>query len=103
MLQYNDDVIEDTLVDNVKLPAMPLISSFVFIFDTTGSTSRAGTAYISEALEFTSGFSRVHVTPSLVLCVCFIDRCLFFFDLLILITPVLFSNSSLKICKFKTI
>jgi hypothetical protein len=57
VLQYNDDVIEDTLVDNVKLPTLPtlpLISSFVFIFDTTGATSRAGTVYISEALEFTS-------------------------------------------------
>jgi hypothetical protein len=103
MLQYNDDVIEDNLVDNVKLPTMPLISSFVFIFDTTGATSRAGTAYTSEALEFTPGFSRVRFTPSLVLCACFVDRCLFFFDLPILITPVVFSNSSLKICKLKTV
>ena len=87
-------MIEDTLVDNVKLPAMPLISSFVFIFDATSATSRAGTAYTSEALEGTHGFSGVRVTPSLVLCVCFVDRCLFFFDLLILITPVVFSNSS---------
>ena len=86
MLQYNDDVIEDTLVDNVKLPA------FVFIFDTTGATSRAGTAYPSGALVFTPGLSGVRVTPSLVLCV--VDRCLFFFDLRILITPVTSSNSS---------
>ena len=82
---------------------MPLISPFVFIFDTTGATSSAGTAYPSEALEFTLGFSGVRVTPSLVLCACFVDRCLFFFDLQIRITPVVFSNSSLKICKLKTI
>ena len=48
-------MIEDNLVDNVKLPTMPLISSFVFLFDTTGATNRAGTVYTSEALEFTSG------------------------------------------------
>jgi hypothetical protein len=56
MLQYNDNVIEDILLDNVKLPTMPLISSFVYIFDTTGATSRAGTAYSSGAPEFTPGF-----------------------------------------------
>jgi hypothetical protein len=89
-------VIEDTLVDNVKLPAIPLFSSFVFKFDTTGATSRAGTAYHSETLEFTPGFSWVRLTPSLVLCLYFVDRCLSFFDLRILITPVASSNSSLK-------
>ena len=56
MLQYNDNVIEDILLDNVKLPTMPLISSFVYIFDTTGATSREGTAYSSGAPEFTPGF-----------------------------------------------
>ena len=29
----------------------------------------------SGALEFIPGFSGVHVTRSLVLCVCFVDRC----------------------------
>jgi hypothetical protein len=47
-------------------------------------------------------FSGVRVTQSLVLCVCFVDRCLFFFfwplcclffDLQILITPLVSSNS----------
>ena len=48
-------------------------------------------------------FSRVRVTRSLVLCVCFVDRCLSFFfwwiccmsfDLWILITPLISWNSS---------
>ena len=52
-------------------------------------------------------FSGVLVTRSLVLCVCFVDRCLsfctffswplcclFFFDLQILVIPLVFSNSS---------
>ena len=51
-------------------------------------------------------FSGVHVTRSLVLCVCFVDRCLFFcifffwplyclyfFDMRTLITPLVSSNS----------
>ena len=41
-----------------------------------GATSGAGTAYLSVAPEFTLGFSGVRVTRSLVLCVCFVDRCL---------------------------
>jgi hypothetical protein len=44
----------------------------------TGVTSGAGTAYTSGAPEFTSGFSGVHVSRSLVLYVCFVDRCLSF-------------------------
>jgi len=39
--------------------------------------SGAGTAYPSGAPEFTSGFSGVRVTRSLVLCVCSVDRCLY--------------------------
>jgi hypothetical protein len=39
-------------------------------------------------------FSGVRVSRSLVLCVCFVDRCLFFFDILILITLLVSSNSS---------
>ena len=56
-------------------------------------------------------FSVVHVTQSLVLCVCFVDRCLSFFvwtlcclpffDLWILITPLVSSNSYLVIKKNK--
>ena len=52
------------------------------------------------------GFSRVRVTRSLVLCVCFVDRCLYFYfwplcclsfsDIRILIIPLVSSNSSLK-------
>jgi hypothetical protein len=68
-------------------------------------TSGAGTAYPSGAPEFTSGFIGVRVTRSLVLCACFVDRCLFFctfsfghcylffFDIRILITPLVSSNS----------
>jgi hypothetical protein len=43
-----------------------------------GATSGAGTAYPSGAPEFTPGFSGVRVTRSLVLYVCFVDRCLSF-------------------------
>jgi hypothetical protein len=47
--------------------------------NTTGATSGAGTAYPSGAPEFTPCFSwvRDRVTRSLVLCVCFVYRCLF--------------------------
>ena len=41
-------------------------------------SSGAGTAYPSGAHEFRPVFSGVHVTRSLVLYVCFVDRCLFF-------------------------
>jgi hypothetical protein len=46
--------------------------------NTTGATSGAGTAYPSGAPEFTPCFSGVRVTRSLVLYVCFVDRCLSF-------------------------
>ena len=42
------------------------------------ATSGAGTTYPSRAPEFTTGFSGVHVTRSLLLCVCFVDSCLSF-------------------------
>ena len=42
--------------------------------NTTGATSGARTAYPSGAPEFTSVFSGVCVTRSLVLCVIFVDR-----------------------------
>ena len=43
-----------------------------------GATSGPGTAYPSGAPAFTLIFSGVHVTRSLVVCVCFVDRCLSF-------------------------
>ena len=46
--------------------------------NTTGATSRAGSTYPSGAPEFTLVFNGVCVTRSLVLCVCFVDRCLSF-------------------------
>jgi hypothetical protein len=56
--------------------------------------------------------SEVRVTRSLVLCVCFVDRCLsflfwlmcrlLFFDIRILITPLVSSNSSYSIVVTKT-
>jgi hypothetical protein len=65
------------------------------------------TAHPFGAPEFTPVFSRVRVTRSLVLYVCFVDRCLsfctfsfwslcclFFFDIRILSTPLAFSSSS---------
>jgi hypothetical protein len=41
-----------------------------------GATSGTGTAYPSGAPEFTPGISGVRVTRSLVLYICFADRCL---------------------------
>ena len=74
--------------------------------NTTGVTSGAGTAYPSEAPVFTSVFSGVRVTRSLVLYICFVDRfmyiffcslcCLIFFDMRILIAPSVSTNSSLS-------
>jgi hypothetical protein len=40
--------------------------------------TEAGPAYLSWVPGFTSGFSRVRVTRSLALCVCFVDRRLSF-------------------------
>jgi hypothetical protein len=44
----------------------------------TGVISGAGTAYPFGAPEFIPGLSGVRVTRSLVLYVCFVDRCLSF-------------------------
>ena len=44
------------------------------------ATGGAGTEYPSGTPEFTPSFSGVPVTRSLVLCVCFVDRCYFSFD-----------------------
>ena len=45
--------------------------------NTTGATIEAGTAYCTGAPELTPG-SGLRLTRSLVLCVCFVDRCLSF-------------------------
>jgi hypothetical protein len=51
----------------------------VCMINMTGATSGAGTAYPSTAHVFTPDFfSEVRVTRSLVLSVCFEDRCLSF-------------------------
>ena len=69
-------------------------------------TSGAGTAYPSGAPEFTPVFSVFRVARSFVLCVCFVGHwlsfctfsfgrlCYLFFDIQILITPLVSSNSS---------
>ena len=44
----------------------------------TGATTGAGTAYHSGAPELTPVFIGVRITRSLVLYVCFVDRCLSF-------------------------
>jgi hypothetical protein len=80
--------------------------SWLVTCNTTGVTCGTGTTYPSGVHEFTPGFCVFHVTRSLNFCVmsCFVDRCLsfcpfsfcclFFFDLRILITPLLSSKSS---------
>ena len=69
-------------------------------------TSGTGTAHPSGAHEFRPIFSGVHATRSLVLYVCFVDRCLSFYlfsfghcvvcPLRILIIPLVFKTSSYK-------
>jgi hypothetical protein len=49
-----------------------------------------GTAYPSGAPEFTPVFGGVRVTRSLVLCVCFVDRCLSFCTLFLWLLCCLF-------------
>jgi hypothetical protein len=63
----------------------PFLSSFMTChrvcnsINTTGATSEAGTAYLfAEHLSSSPVFSGVRVTRSLVLCACFVDRCLSF-------------------------
>ena len=66
---------------------------------------------LPEHLSSPQAFSGVRVARSLVLCVCFVDRCLpfcpisfghcvvwFFLDIRILITPLVSSNSSCQLC-----
>ena len=51
-----------------------------------GVTSGAGTTYPSRAPGSPPVFSGVRVTRSLVLCVCFVDRCWFFCTLAIVLS-----------------
>ena len=84
-----------------SFPRSWLITGFVTRLTPVGLLS------LPEHLGSPPVFSGVHVTRSLVLCVCFVDRCLsfcpffswplcclFFFDLQILVIPLVFSNSS---------
>jgi hypothetical protein len=81
----------------------PVLSSFMTYIricnqtNTTGATSGAGTAYPSGASEFTPGF--LWGSCYSVICfICMLRRLLFvllsFFDIRILITPLVSSNSS---------
>ena len=73
-----------TLLCSICRKHFPFLSSFMTYhrgcnkINTTCATTGAGTAYPSGAPEFTTDFSGVRVTRSLVLCVCFVDRCLSF-------------------------
>jgi len=109
---------------NVEVPYTPIsgcptppiiliyLVSIVILSINPINTSGAGTAYLSGAPEFTPGFCGVRITRSLVLYVCFVDRCLsfcvfffwplcclFFYDIRILITALVSSNSS--VCYFE--
>ena len=57
----------------------------------TGVTSGAGTAYPSGAPEFTTGFSGVRVTWSLVLYVYFVDRCWSFLAFVLFLMAIVLS------------
>jgi hypothetical protein len=78
------------------------------VYNTTGATSGAGTAYPSEAPEFTVGFNGGRVARSIIV---FVDRCLpfylsllaivfYMFDLRKLITPLVSPNSSYSVKSF---
>jgi hypothetical protein len=71
--------------------------------DTAGATSGAGTVYLSGAPEVTPGFSGVRVFRSLVLCVCFVDRCLFFciFSSAIVLSGLQYTDSDYTFGIFK--
>ena len=82
-----------------NIPPCPFTSAFFltqyYLIVFKRVTSGAGTAYPSGALEFTPCFSGVRVTQSLVLCVCFEDRCLSFcpFLLAIALSVLRFTDS----------
>ena len=89
----------------------PVLSSFTTYYrvcnyiKTTGVASGAGTAYPSGAPEFTPIFNGVRVTQSLVLYVCFVDRCLsfciFFFLAIVLSVLLRYADSDCPFDIFK--
>jgi hypothetical protein len=90
-----------------SLPHSLLITRFVTRFTRRVSLVEQKLSTLPEHLSSPPVFSGVRVTRSLVLCVCFVDRCLsfcpfsfghclFFFDLRIQITPLVSSNSSCR-------
>ena len=73
MVSGQNNIIQDQshrAIRNHNIIVLPL---FVYLL-----TSGTGTAHPSGAPEFTSGFSGVRVTRSLVSYVCFVDSCLSF-------------------------
>ena len=91
----------------LRCPAKGTRTSFQHAFSNSGHTMislvEQEVFTLPEHLSSPTVFSGVRVTRSLVLCVYFADRCLylwlqcclFFFDLRILITPLVSSSSSL--------
>ena len=73
MVSGQNNIIQDQSHRAIRNHSIFVLPLFVYLF-----TSGAGTVYPSGAPEFTSVFSGVRVTRSLVLYVCFVDRCLFF-------------------------
>ena len=91
-------------VMQMSFPHSWLITGFVFRLARRVSLMKQELLTIPEHLSLPPGVSWVRVTRSLGLCGCFVDRCLsfffwplccmFFFDIQILITPLVSSNSS---------
>ena len=69
--------------------------------NTTSTTSGAEIAYPYGAPEFTPDFSGVPVPQSLVLCVCFVDICLSFVLLAIVLSVLRFTDSDYPLGIFK--
>jgi hypothetical protein len=76
-LQFCHSIIERFWLSGMFCFSFPFFTNF----DNTLNkfTSGTRTAYTSGAHEFTPGFSGVRVTQSLVVCVCFVDRCVSIF------------------------
>ena len=96
------------------LVVLHLMQSYHWVcnqINTTGVTSGAGTAYPSGAPEFIPGFQWGSCYSIFSFICMFVDRCLsfffwplcclFFFDIQILITPLVSSNSSYKFVKYR--
>ena len=92
---------ESTIIDDRPLCRSPIIRT---IGGTFLDFDVPETANLPEHLSSPLDFSWIHVTRSLVWCVCFVDSCVsfcpfwplccLFFDLRILITPLVSSSSS---------